>query len=93
MITTILIWILMASEQVPTEFWQPLIQGGSNAAVMGAIVVWFALRAEKILERMRTAMERNTNALMVAVLSMKHLDSALKPLAEKIERESAESTK
>lgn len=93
MLTLLSILIFIAETPMPLEWWQPLIQGGSNAAVMGAIVVWFALRAEKILERMRTAMERNTNALMVAVLSMKHLDSALKPLAEKIERESAESTK
>lgn len=58
---------------------------------MGAIVFWFALRMEKILERLREALERNTNSLMVSVLNTKHLDDALKPLAEKLERESSEA--
>lgn len=75
------------------EWWAPLIQGSSAAAVLGGIVVWFALRMEKILERLREAMERNTNSLMVSVLNTRHLDDALKPLAERLERESSEAMK
>jgi hypothetical protein len=85
--------LLLIAQSVPTEWFQALLQGGSAAAVLGAIVVWFALRMEKILERLREAMERNTNSLMVSVLNTKHLDDALKPLAEKLERESAEAMK
>lgn len=55
------------------------------------MVVWFALRMEKFLEKLREAMERNTNALMVSVLHSKNLDEGLKELAEKIERESAQA--
>lgn len=90
---TIYVFWLIAQQQLPTDWWVPLIQGGGGAAVSGAMVVWFAFRAEKILEKIRVAMERNTNALMIAVLHARHLDDAIKPLAEKIERDSAEAFK
>lgn len=38
-------------------------------------------------------MERNTNALMVAVLNTKHLDEALKPMAQKLADDSADALK
>jgi hypothetical protein len=85
-------WII-AQNNIPTEWWQSLLQGGSAAAVSSAMVVWFALRMEKLLERLREAMERNTNSLMISVLNTKHLDEALRPLAERIERDSAEALK
>ena len=80
--------------QVGNSNWfEPLLQGGSAGAVLGAITIWFATRAEKILEKLREAMERNTNALMIAVLSIKHLDEALRPLAEKIRDDSSAAIK
>lgn len=88
-----LLFIIAQQQTMPAGWWVPLIQGGGGAAVSGAMVVWFAFRAEKILERIRAAMERNTNALMIAVLHARHLDDAIKPLAEKIERDSAEAFK
>lgn len=73
----------------PVDWVQAILQGGTPAAVLGGITIWFALRMEKILERLREAMERNTNSLMVSVLNTRHLDDALKPLAEKLAAESA----
>lgn len=75
------------------EWWVPLLNGGSAAAVLGPIVIWFAMRLEKILEKLREAVERNSHALMVSVLHSRHLDDALKPLAEQLERESGEAIK
>jgi len=77
----------------PDTWWSNILQGGSAAAVLSGVVVWFALRMEKILEKLRDAMERNTNSLMISVLNTKHLDDALRPLAERLERESSEAMK
>lgn len=85
--------LLLAQTNVPAEWWQSLLQGGSAAAVSSAMVIWFALRMEKILERLREALERNTNSLMVSVLNTRHLDDALKPLAERLARESEAAIK
>lgn len=81
--------LIFLAQQLPAEWWTPLVQGGSAGAVLGAFCVWFAIRMERILERLREAMERNTNSLMVSVLNTRHLDDALKPLAEKLAAESA----
>lgn len=75
------------------EWWTPLLNGGSAAAVLGPIVIWFAMRLEKILEKLREATERNSHALMVSVLNTRHLDDALKPIAEQLERDTAEAIK
>lgn len=89
----ILAILYLLAQADPTQWWAPLVQGGSAGAVLGAMVLWFAVRMEKILERLREALERNTNSLMVSVLNTRHLDDALKPLAEKLERESSEAIK
>lgn len=82
------------------EWWTPLLNGGSAAAVLGPIVIWFAMRLEKMLEKfqqgiekLREATERNSHALMVSVLNTRHLDDALKPIAEQLERDTAEAIK
>lgn len=83
---------LLAQVQA-AEWWAPLVNGGSAGAVLGAVVVWLAVRVEKLLEKFRTGMERNTNALMIAVLQMRHQDAALRPLAERIAQEAADASK
>lgn len=70
-----------------------MLNGGSAAAVLGPIVIWFALRLERILEKLRQAVERNSHALMVSVLNTRHLDDALKPIADQIKSDTAEAIK
>lgn len=75
--------------EISQEDWlQSLLRGGSAAAVLGPTVAWFAFRLEKILEKLREAVERNSNALMVSVLNTHNLDEGLKTLAEKIRDDS-----
>lgn len=73
------LWIL-AQTPISVEWWAPLASNGG----MGIVLIWFMIRAEKLWEKMRTAIERNTHAAMISVLTTKHLDEAIRPTAEKI---------
>jgi hypothetical protein len=84
---------VLAQAQAPPDWIHALLQGSSAGAVLAPIVVWGCVRLERILERLREAMERNTNSLMISVLNTRHLDDALRPLAEKLANESAASMK
>lgn len=85
--------LLDAVQAVPEEWYMALLKSTPTAAVLGMMCWWFAMRLEKILENFRQAMERNTNALMVAVVNTQHLDDAIKPLAEKLKEDSAAAVK
>lgn len=86
--------LMDAIQSLPsTEWWLPLVNGGSAGAVLGAAVIWFAFRLEKILDKMREGMERNTKALMISVLNTRNLDDGLKALAEQIQQEATDALK
>ncbi len=59
------------------------------------VLVWFMLRAEKKMEEQTkaqntqaNAVERNSQALMIAVLSLKHMDSNIAELAQTLKAQS-----
>lgn len=78
------IWMAVDTIPTPVEWYQPLIQTGSNTVILAPVVVWLMVRVEKLLEKGRVASERGTHALMVAILSIKHLDEGIRELATKI---------
>lgn len=84
---------MILAEITTVDLWTPLIQGGIGALLLGPIVYWFAMRFERIVERNTAAVERITIALMVAVLNTKHLDEALRPLAEQQKRDAEDNQK
>lgn len=82
----------VAQAAVSTEGWQlvwgPITQAGVGAVLLSPVVWWFAMRMERILERNTQAIERNTISNMVSVLNTKHLDEALRAMAEKVKADS-----
>lgn len=91
MILALLLHAILLAEQMPVEWWQPLLQSGSTVSVLGCVVAWFAIRLEKRLDRLADAMEDSTKAILVSVASAEHNDAAFKSMAIRLLKENEEA--
>lgn len=63
--------------------WMPLM----NSGAFGMCLAWFMLRNEKITKAQAVAINLNSQALMITVLAMKHLEgTGFRELAETINK-------
>jgi hypothetical protein len=81
------------ANSVEPNWLSPLLQ-----IPIGIVLAWFMLRAEKKIDeqsqsnRMQArAIERNSMALMTAVLAMKNIDGNLSDLAKELHREAQQA--
>ncbi len=86
----------MANVSPPGEGWQVLLQYGG----LGVMLAWFMFRVERRMEKQiqsdqakTAALERNSQSLMVAVASMKNLDTAFTDMAKDLASQSEEAHK
>lgn len=97
---TAFLWIA-ATEAVTAiapsvDMWQVLFQYGG----LGAMLCWFMFRVEKRMEKQlqsdqakTAALERNSQSLMIAVASMKNLDSAFSEMAKGLAADAEQAQK
>ena len=85
----------IAGQAEPTAWISPLLQ-----IPIGGVLVWFMFRAERRMDeqtkasrQQAIALERNSQALMIAVLSLKHGDGDIADLAAQLKTQCEQAQK
>lgn len=83
-----------AAEIAPDSWWQPLIQGGSTGAVLGAMCYFLAVRMERKMDESNKAQMEMARALnhasksnLLVVLALRSLDGNLASMAQNLANE------